>query len=1183
MAFNNNTSPKGQAMNEPDPKKVMPDVANENPSADDNLDWLKSLDLSPPVQTYSSGKQIKSHQEDTTTSFDDIDWLIVSDLKSKIDDSKITGKSNTSGTASTSQLNPQPSIYNNDEANDDLNLDSLDLLSLSSFNNIDSLDSLDFGDVEEFDIDQLQGNIDDTEIKIRELSQLLDNELEHDLENFDISPTSEVTSGEVNDNFVNLDDWDNGEPIVADLPQNLLEIPKEENDDEPFNNLDADLLLNANVALDEIDRDDHNNDEQFWSAESPSIDSKALHDSVDDVFSNEWSQPDDYPIDDAMWDIPLSIDSSADLDLSNPLDNKDFDTLSPEPFVSDLTTNDMDWEHVAIANPLASDIIPNDMDWDSDMISDDLDWEHDNPTSLGSDLEPESLESESLDSEIPLDTINQDTQSIPKPIQENLASIDTQNILPILDNFDIDNDINILDTSINDLDISEWDEITSSKSSDGSETDQDLGSFLVDNFDLEQFDDSAFIDDNVPESSTSRITTGLNNLPSKDNEPEAENVAISEIDSESEIVNFDDSTNLAHNLTQSPSDALLNDSYEVDIDDEILVNELLNDNTFIQPSTINKATDIDTLLEKEQVVGNNIDDIDSEFSISPDKPNSASSFDLDMGSDFLDDFELDDPVAHFDDFDEFIPSSLSTSLNPLNNANNLSALNVITSEVQENAEAVQQAPEPQINNPPPLPFIPPLPPKREPPKQSAPQVSQAPNASPMAMPPAAIPRNAPLPPKAMPIPMGVPPQAKNPMESAIPQKPRPAGNAPKLKDSIPDLNSIGLEEHDDSNDWSELLDSTNLSDSITTIISSGKLDRTPEAPKRRDDIDAPIRPPAPPAVKQSPPQQQPTPKINNSLNNDQLAQVEFERIAASAYYSDDSRVEAKPTTAEKIKKFKTSVLPPLSLETIWQDYLKIPAIGLGVIGIVVIIFGVANEPIFNMGLRWGVFKNASGKNLSNADFSGANLENVDFSGANLTGAKMEKANLVGANLQDAKLDGVNFTDANLSRTRLINASVVRSEFKNAHMNLADLSGANLERSNLVTAKLEGANLTGTKIGAQGKENATKFSPTILLAWQIVNQPKEGRNLSKQNLSGLNLNSANLRRANLSGARLNYTDMTRADLSGANLASSQVNGVNWNGAKLTGANLSGIGFDANKAPRTDNKTICPDRKNGPCKF
>jgi len=1182
MAFNNNTSPKGQGTNEPDPKKVMPDVANKNSSADDNLDWLKSLDLSPPVQTYSSSKQIKSHQEDTT-SFDDIDWLIVSDLKSKIDDSKITGKANTSGTSAGSQTRAQSSIYNDDAPNDDLNLDGLDLLSLSSFSSIDSLESLesleslDFDDVEEFDIEQLQGDIDDTEIKIRELSQLLDNELDDNFANLDIKPTSETISREANDSFVNLDNWDNGELIVADLSQDFAELPSEEINDDTFNNLDADLLLNANVALNEIDND-YTNDEGFWSAELPSIDNKELHDSVDDVFTNEWSQPDDYPVDDAMWDIPLSVDSSEDLDLSVPLQNKAFDTLSPELAAPELT-NDMDWDNIAIADHLTSDMIANDMDWDSDIIADDMDWDSDmiaddmdwdraKPTLLGS-----NLESASLDLPLSLDDANQDTPSIPEIPQEALTSRDPQHIPPLLDNFDINNGIEILAPAINDLNISQWDEITASKSSEGFEIDQALGSFLVDNFDLEQFDDSSFIDDNLLGSSNSRITTGLNSFPNKNNEIKAENIDLSEIE------NFD----VSISLTKDTSDVLLNDSYEVDIDDEILANELLNDRTFIQPFASNSITDIDTLVGKEQDLSNDIDDIDPNLSISPSKPTSTSSFDLDMGSDFLDDFELDDPSSHFDDFsddfsDDFIPSSLSTSLNPPTTPNVHNTPNLSTFAAQEKSIDSQQSPEYPTTNPPPLPFLLPLPPKRELPKQSAPQ---PPKQSPMERPPA-VPRNtAPLSPQPKAISMDEPPQSKKPVKAAIPQTSR--GNTAKLRDSIPDLNAIGLEEHDDSNDWSELLDSTNLSDSITTIISSGNLDRTAEAPKWRDNIDDPIRSPVSPAAKQNPVQQQPIPKTSNSLSNAQLAQIEFERIAASAYYSDDSQIEAKPTTTEKIKKLKTSVLPPLSLENIWQDYLRIPAIGLGVIGIVAIIFAIANEPIFNMGLKWGVFKNASGKNFSNADFSGANLENVDFSQANLTGANMEKANLVGANLQEAKLDGVNFTEANLSRTRLVNTSIVRSEFKNAQMNLADLSGANLERSNLVSAKMEGANLTGTKIGTQGKENATKFSPTVLLGWQIVNQPREGRNLSKQNLSGLNLNSANLRRANLSGARLNYTDMTRADLSGANLSSSQVNGANWNGAKLTGANVGGIVFDTNKVPRTDDKTICPDRKNGPCKF
>jgi uncharacterized protein YjbI with pentapeptide repeats len=151
------------------------------------------------------------------------------------------------------------------------------------------------------------------------------------------------------------------------------------------------------------------------------------------------------------------------------------------------------------------------------------------------------------------------------------------------------------------------------------------------------------------------------------------------------------------------------------------------------------------------------------------------------------------------------------------------------------------------------------------------------------------------------------------------------------------------------------------------------------------------------------------------------------------------------------------------------------------------------------------------------------------------------------------------------------------------MNLVDLAGADLTRSNFVGAKMEGANLKDAKIGVQGTKEATKFSATTLLAWQIVNEPREGRKLSSQDLSGLNLSFTSLKRANLSNVKLNYTDMTNTDLSGANLSEGQVNGVNWSGAKLNGVNLTGVAFDKNKLPKTDEETVCPNGKKGPCNF
>ena len=55
------------------------------------------------------------------------------------------------------------------------------------------------------------------------------------------------------------------------------------------------------------------------------------------------------------------------------------------------------------------------------------------------------------------------------------------------------------------------------------------------------------------------------------------------------------------------------------------------------------------------------------------------------------------------------------------------------------------------------------------------------------------------------------------------------------------------------------------------------------------------------------------------------------------------------------------------------------------------------------------------------------------------------------------------------------------------------------------------------------------------------------------------------------------------MSGANLTGSQVNGANWNGAKLAGVNLADVNFDQSKLPKTDEETICPNGKKGPCKF
>ncbi len=407
-----------------------------------------------------------------------------------------------------------------------------------------------------------------------------------------------------------------------------------------------------------------------------------------------------------------------------------------------------------------------------------------------------------------------------------------------------------------------------------------------------------------------------------------------------------------------------------------------------------------------------------------------------------------------------------------------------------------------------------------------------------------------------------------------PPQERGRNKSRKPSTGLPSFDELGLEVHDDNTDWSGLLDSGDLSDSITTISNANSHASSRRVPPRSDmtgetrEIPRDRRQPTPNFYEQ--------PRARADIPNDPM---DFNRFTEDNY---DPYQPVTPAPEAQPQKPKLT-LPSVSLESMWQDYLKYPVIGLVAIGGAFLLYSLVNRPIFDLGLRSGIFKDAKGMDFTKADFTGAKLENVDFSEAILTNAKFPEANLSGANFQNAKLDGTDFRNANISGARLINASVIWANFANAQMNLVDLAGADITRSNFIGAKMNSANLKGTKIGAQGTEKATKLSPTVLLAWQIVNDPKEGRNLREQDLSALNLSFSMLKRANLTNVKLNFTDMTEADLSGANLSGAQVNGVNWNRAKLNGVNLTNVKFDKTKLPKTDEQTICPNNRPGPCKF
>jgi uncharacterized protein YjbI with pentapeptide repeats len=731
--------------------------------------------------------------------------------------------------------------------------------------------------------------------------------------------------------------------------------------------------------------------------------------------------------------------------------------------------------------------------------------------------------------------------------------------------------------------------------------DDDLESMLDENFDLASFDEDDLPEVTVSGGNFASVTTTL--TPSR--------VTSNSVDG---LANNEDIALPNDLLEEALVNDLLNDNYdEVNFQEEALAHDLLN-------GLVSESDDF--VPERDA------------FTMPTPKSNLAAStastnFALGAGDrDFLDDFDLDsvDPLTD-DEFDSgFVSAPISTGLTPP--APPMPPMPPSLPPLNK-----QEPTSPSINNPPPPPFLPPLPPKR-PPAQNSPTPSTPYPVANTGLP--SQPQNrmgkrneeddfdrfhaqadqqrnrkpinsidegwselldadtvlsggrsstgssysdisSTMPPSA-----GISGRASQSREV----RDRNSAGIPKRKETnLPDFNDLGLEIHDDNTDWSGLLDSGDLSDSITTISpQSTQLPsriRTNPTTASRSDV-----------TNVSETREIPRDRRNQMAGFGDSTQarmgatpdqVDFNRFTEDNYGSygyDDQPVSVPPSV--KPSKPKLTV-PSVSLEALWQNYLKIPAIGLGVLGGAFLLYSVLNRPVFDLGLRWGLFKDASGKDFTNADFKVAKLDNVDFSKAILTGAKMQDASLVGANFQQANLDGVNFTKANLNRARLIQASVIWAEFNSAQMNLVDLAGADLSRSNFVGAKMEGANLKDSKIGAQGTEKATKFSATTLLAWQIVNEPREGRNLASQDLSGLNLSFTSLKRSNLSNARLNYTDMTNTDLSGANLSGGQVNGANWSGAKLNGINLTGVIFDKNKLPKTDEETTCPNGKKGPCKF
>ena len=1336
QALNNlSTTPSSQVTN----NQVVDDDLED-------LEWLRSLGLDEPIERPSQ-KNASSSQ--SSNDIENIDWLIVSDLKTRMVDSDKNPPANPPYQDAAQSATPSSVQADNLISNifdDDLGLEGLEFIDNSDFSNLDSF-NFDSGD--DFKIDELQNEIDVTEGKIRGLSELLDDNFDTSNNNewdeilgtsenidnqfdgqsdFDINnesfeiPTQSTPISEIinttEDDYENIDPISDqlSEPIPQeDLQENLLiddlddlvspeilqadtwqadtwqadelieefavnnefqdvfqktqDVYEENNSlaevfgndlDDGFEELQPLELSASNVIGDEI-----------WESNVPSHASEGSNDSSDDAFASNWGEINTNSIiddadDAAIWDSPVSIapEAVSSTAVDNAFGTLDDWAIAPqeteqaeqfelqENTSSDLLSKDsidqvFGSEFVA-GNELKAKIdddedwsagleaeIDNNPDvvWSEEIIEDEeyletLEIADDDFTNMPSNLagfeqdaeQPQFVEFEEhsqLADSYDLQSFEDNNFDLPENLipqspeweNSNESNAEQMTDLEFADafskyavtstsNISLENQTPISDNAIN------------SKMPDADGFD-DLESMLDENFDLESFDEEIFLETPLIEFNSENVATTLTpNRVAPLVPPEDPFVSGFTPPSPPLINSINDLVPPSPILEDALVDDLLNVGYasDVDLHEEALVNDLFNENA-LESNAFND----DFVLGRE--------------SLPPLPQNLAapSNFDIGMSDqDFLDDFDLDsvgEPLTGNDFNAGFVPSKISTGLTP--------PTPPIAPTAPIAPPFIKQEPtSPSLNNLLPPPFLPPLPPKRNPnqPKSSSSPISvgnsqsqsknrisetefdnfhnqqdqiqqdqnknrksinsldegwselldaetvlsgvlRSPTASPY------LDTNSARPPNADNSRGGANTSRSQGTEHGFSKVSK------RKQNKLHDYNELGLEIHDDGTDWSGLLDSSDLSDGITSISTKLPLPSQGRATSPRTEGMSMGETREIPRDRQ-----RPMPSYGEATQARMAAtpdQMDFNRFTEDNYNAYDNEPSAAhPQAAANRPKI---TLPAVSLESLWQDYLKIPAIGLGVIGGAFLLYSLLNRPVFDLGLRWGIFKDASGKDFSKTDFKGAKLDNVNFSKAILTGSQMQDASLVGANFQEANLDGVNFTKANLSRARLIQASIIWAEFNNAQMNLVDLAGANLERSNLVNAKMEGVNLKDSKIGAQGTEKATKFSSVILLSWQIVNEARDGRNLADQNLSGLNLSFSNLKRANLTNSKLNYTDLTGTDLSGANLSGSQVNGANWSGANLTGIKLSDVVFDKNKLPKTDEETICPNGKKGVCKF
>jgi len=237
--------------------------------------------------------------------------------------------------------------------------------------------------------------------------------------------------------------------------------------------------------------------------------------------------------------------------------------------------------------------------------------------------------------------------------------------------------------------------------------------------------------------------------------------------------------------------------------------------------------------------------------------------------------------------------------------------------------------------------------------------------------------------------------------------------------------------------------------------------------------------------------------------------------------------------------------------------------------------------LWNQASKGGFLANLVGANFSSASlqyrqFSGIDMHDGNFTEANLTGSDLTGADLTNAILTTASLEKANLQGANLTGASIFHGTN-DTNFQNANLTNAQLTGGGDFRG----ANIQNITITGN---LSGNFNGLDFTTASfnLQNLPIFDGDFGGANFGGLSLSGVQILDSNLDNANFSGAtlgsRIFFGEAGYNDTGWTPTDPDSMVGTNFTNAHFVNAVVASDLSQATLTGATWSNTICPDGTN-----